>query len=119
MAGVPDEWLESNVTIAGKLVHQMVLKARPQVRLLELRLPGGAVRGGRVRSAAVGTTRHDFHVSNERGRLRAREIRSRFVVATLKSDARAGDADLHPQSGHRAVLSSIPIISIRRVLLAT
>ncbi|REE20206.1 GlcNAc-PI de-N-acetylase [Paraburkholderia sp. BL27I4N3] len=48
MAGVPDEWLESNVTIAGKLVHQMVLKARPQVRLLELRLPGGAVRGGRV-----------------------------------------------------------------------
>ncbi|MFM0169974.1 PIG-L family deacetylase [Paraburkholderia sediminicola] len=48
MAGVPDEWLESNVTIAGKLVHQMVLKAKPQVRLLELRLPGGAVRGGRV-----------------------------------------------------------------------
>jgi hypothetical protein len=48
MAGVPDEWLESNVAIAGKLVHQMVLKARPQVRLLELRLPGGAVRGGRV-----------------------------------------------------------------------
>ncbi|WP_454824671.1 PIG-L family deacetylase [Paraburkholderia xenovorans] len=47
MAGVPDEWLESNVTIAGKLVHQMVLKARPQVRLLELRLPGGGVRGGR------------------------------------------------------------------------
>lgn len=48
MAGVPDEWLESNVTIAGKLVHQMVLKASPRVRLLELRLPGGAVRGGRV-----------------------------------------------------------------------
>ena len=48
MAGVPDEWLESNVTIASKLVHQMVLKAKPQVRLLELRLPGGAVRGGRV-----------------------------------------------------------------------
>ncbi|WP_168792694.1 PIG-L family deacetylase [Paraburkholderia aromaticivorans] len=48
MAGVPDEWLESNVTIAGKLVHQMVLKSKPQVRLLELRLPGGAVRGGRV-----------------------------------------------------------------------
>ncbi|MFM0672768.1 PIG-L family deacetylase [Paraburkholderia sediminicola] len=48
MAGVPDEWLESNVTIAGKLVHQMVLKAKPQVRLVELRLPGGAVRGGRV-----------------------------------------------------------------------
>ena len=48
MAGVPDEWIESNLTLAGKLVHQMVLKAKPQVRLLELRLPGGAVRGGRV-----------------------------------------------------------------------
>ncbi|WP_345813026.1 FG-GAP-like repeat-containing protein [Paraburkholderia sp. PREW-6R] len=48
MAGVPNEWQESSITIAGKLVHEMVLKARPQVRLLELRLPGGAVRGGRV-----------------------------------------------------------------------
>ncbi|SIT42846.1 putative carbohydrate-binding protein [Paraburkholderia ribeironis] len=48
MAGVPDEWAESNIPLAGKLVHQMVLKAKPQVRLLELRLPGGGVRGGRV-----------------------------------------------------------------------
>ncbi|MFM0335435.1 hypothetical protein [Paraburkholderia fungorum] len=48
MAGVPDNWTETNLLIAGKLVHQMVLKAKPQVRLLELRLPGGAVRGGRV-----------------------------------------------------------------------
>ncbi|MFL9897510.1 PIG-L family deacetylase [Paraburkholderia fungorum] len=48
MAGVPDEWIETNIPIAGKLVHQMVLKGKPQVRLLELRLPGGAVRGGRV-----------------------------------------------------------------------
>lgn len=48
MAGVPDEWIETNLPIAGKLVHQMVLKAKPQVRLLEFRLPGGAVRGGRV-----------------------------------------------------------------------
>jgi len=47
MAGVPDVWLESNVEVAGKLVHEMVLKAKPQVRLLELRLPGGGVRGGR------------------------------------------------------------------------
>ncbi|MEZ0602689.1 hypothetical protein ACAX43_11150 [Paraburkholderia sp. IW21] len=47
MAGVPDEWIEANIPLAGKLVHQMVLKAKPQVRLLELRLPGGAVRGGR------------------------------------------------------------------------
>ncbi|HEX7907955.1 MAG TPA: hypothetical protein VF534_07665 [Paraburkholderia sp.] len=47
MAGVPNEWIESNVTLAGKLVHQMALKAKPQVRLLEFRLPGGGVRGGR------------------------------------------------------------------------
>ncbi|RDJ98654.1 RICIN domain-containing protein [Paraburkholderia lacunae] len=47
MAGVPDEWLESNIAIAGKLIHQMVLKSKPQVRLLEFRLPGGGVRGGR------------------------------------------------------------------------
>ena len=47
MAGVPDAWNESSVEIAGKLVHEMVLKAKPQVRLLELRLPGGGVRGGR------------------------------------------------------------------------
>ncbi|HZZ14092.1 MAG TPA: PIG-L family deacetylase [Paraburkholderia sp.] len=48
MAGVPDEWIESTITVAGKQLHQMVLKAKPQVRLLEFRLPGGAVRGGRV-----------------------------------------------------------------------
>ncbi|WGS50561.1 PIG-L family deacetylase [Paraburkholderia sp. D15] len=48
MAHVPNEWIETNVTFAGKLVHQMVLKAKPQIRLLEFRLPGGAVRGGRV-----------------------------------------------------------------------
>ncbi|RKE26206.1 GlcNAc-PI de-N-acetylase [Paraburkholderia sp. BL23I1N1] len=47
MAGVPNEWNETNIPIAGKLVHEMVLKAKPRVRLLELRLPGGAVRGGR------------------------------------------------------------------------
>ncbi|SMG44234.1 RICIN domain-containing protein [Paraburkholderia susongensis] len=48
MAGVPDEWIESTVMIGGKPLHQMVLKAKPQIRLLEFRLPGGAVRGGRV-----------------------------------------------------------------------
>ena len=47
MAGVRDDWLESTIAIAGKLVHQMVLKDKPQVRLLEFRLPGGGVRGGR------------------------------------------------------------------------
>jgi hypothetical protein len=48
MAGVADDWDESTVEIAGKPVHQMVLKAAPRVRLLEIRLPGGQVRGGRV-----------------------------------------------------------------------
>jgi LmbE family N-acetylglucosaminyl deacetylase len=48
MAGVPDEWIESTVDIAGKPVHQMVLKQQPRVKLLELRMPGGGVRGGRV-----------------------------------------------------------------------
>lgn len=48
MAGVPDEWVESNPVFAGKPVHELVLKAQPKVKLLELRLPGGAVRGGKV-----------------------------------------------------------------------
>ncbi|MEX3933724.1 hypothetical protein AB4Y32_18275 [Paraburkholderia phymatum] len=48
MAGVPNDWDESTVRIAGKPVFQLTLKAQPKVRLLELRLPGGAVRGGRV-----------------------------------------------------------------------
>ena len=48
MAGVPDEWIESTVDFAGKPVHQMLLKQQPRVKLIELRLPGGGVRGGRV-----------------------------------------------------------------------
>ena len=48
MAGVPDEWIESTVDFAGKPVHQMLLKQQPRVKLLEVRLPGGGVRGGRV-----------------------------------------------------------------------
>lgn len=48
MAGVPDEWRESTVTFAGKPVHELVLAQQPRVRLLELRLPGGGVRGGKV-----------------------------------------------------------------------
>lgn len=48
MAGVANEWSESNVMFAGKPVHELVLKAQPRVKLLELRLPGGAVRGGKV-----------------------------------------------------------------------
>jgi len=48
LAGVANTWDESTVPIAGKPVFQLTLKAEPRVRLLELRLPGGAVRGGRV-----------------------------------------------------------------------
>jgi LmbE family N-acetylglucosaminyl deacetylase len=48
MAGVPDRWTESTVSIAGRPVHRMVLDAAPHVVLLEMRLPGGQVRGGRV-----------------------------------------------------------------------
>jgi hypothetical protein len=48
MAGVPDQWTESTVWIAGEPVHRMVLNAAPHVVLVEMRLPGGQVRGGRV-----------------------------------------------------------------------
>jgi len=48
MAGVRNEWDEATVRIAGNAVFQLTLKAQPKVKLLELRLPGGAVRGGRV-----------------------------------------------------------------------
>lgn len=48
MVGVANDWDQSTVTIAGKPVHQMVLKQQPRVKLLEVRLPGGQVRGGRV-----------------------------------------------------------------------
>ncbi|KIG10555.1 LmbE family protein [Burkholderia sp. MR1] len=48
MAGVADRWQESTVTFAGKPVHQLVLSQQPRVKLLELRLPGGGVRGGKV-----------------------------------------------------------------------
>ena len=48
MAGVPDDWIESTVDFAGKPVHQMLLRQQPRVKLLEVRLPGGGVRGGRV-----------------------------------------------------------------------
>jgi LmbE family N-acetylglucosaminyl deacetylase len=48
MAGVPDRWTESTVSISGHPVHRMVLDAAPRVTLLEMRLPGGLVRGGRV-----------------------------------------------------------------------
>ena len=48
MAGVTDAWIESTVMFGGKPVHRMVLKQQPRVTLLELRMPGGAVRGGKV-----------------------------------------------------------------------
>ncbi|MBN3759441.1 PIG-L family deacetylase [Burkholderia sp. Ac-20365] len=48
LAGVANTWDETTLRIEGKPVYQLTLKAQPRVRLLELRLPGGAVRGGRV-----------------------------------------------------------------------
>lgn len=48
MAGVPDDWFEDTVSFAGKPVHEMVLRQQPRVKLLELRMPGGGVRGGKV-----------------------------------------------------------------------
>ena len=68
MAGVAGR-MDANRTcmFAGKLGPSMVLKAQPQVRLLELRLPGGAVRGGkRAARPAVGPARHAHHLSDGR-----------------------------------------------------
>ncbi|MEM5460715.1 PIG-L family deacetylase [Paraburkholderia phytofirmans] len=48
LAGVVNDWDESTIRIAGEPVFELRLKQQPRVRLLELRLPGGAVRGGRV-----------------------------------------------------------------------
>nr|WP_321574902.1 PIG-L family deacetylase [Paraburkholderia franconis] len=48
LAGVSNDWDEATIHIAGEPVFELRLKQQPRVRLLELRLPGGAVRGGRV-----------------------------------------------------------------------
>ncbi|TCG05904.1 hypothetical protein BZM27_30310 [Paraburkholderia steynii] len=48
LAGVSNDWDESTIHIADEPVFELRLKEQPRVRLLELRLPGGAVRGGRV-----------------------------------------------------------------------
>lgn len=48
MAGVPNRWREATVTLAGSPVHWMTLQAQPRIELVELRLPGGRVRGGSV-----------------------------------------------------------------------
>ncbi|MEM5387920.1 RICIN domain-containing protein [Paraburkholderia phymatum] len=48
LAGVSNDWDEATIHIAGEPVFELRLKKQPRVRLLELRLPGGAVRGGRV-----------------------------------------------------------------------
>ena len=53
MARVANDWIESTVNIGGRPVHQMTLKQQPRVTLLEFRLPGGAVRGGRVPLASL------------------------------------------------------------------
>ncbi|MGF6769088.1 LmbE family N-acetylglucosaminyl deacetylase [Paraburkholderia sp. GAS199] len=86
MAGVPNEWNEANVTIAGKLVHEMVLKAKPQVRLLEFRLPGGAVRGGREPLGLLWEQRATLstYPMNADGSVRVQYDRA-SLSATLKS----------------------------------
>ena len=48
LAGVSNHWDEATIHIAGEPIFELRLKRQPRVRLLELRLPGGAVRGGRV-----------------------------------------------------------------------
>jgi hypothetical protein len=68
MAGVADDWIESTVIFAGKPVHQMVLKQQPKVTLLELRMPGGAVRGGKVPLGLMwdqGETINTYPINND------------------------------------------------------
>jgi LmbE family N-acetylglucosaminyl deacetylase len=48
MVGVPDRWDEGTATLAGSPVHWMSLQGQPRIELVELRLPGGRVRGGSV-----------------------------------------------------------------------
>ena len=48
MAGAPDRWSERSVMLAGSPVYWMTLRAQPRIELVELRLPGGRVRGGPV-----------------------------------------------------------------------
>lgn len=48
MAGAPDRWRETTVMLAGSPVHWMTLRSQPRIELVELRLPGGRVRGGPV-----------------------------------------------------------------------
>jgi LmbE family N-acetylglucosaminyl deacetylase len=68
MAGVPDDWIESTVMFAGKPVHQMVFRQQPKITLLELRLPGGAVRGGKVPLGLLwdqGATLDTYPINND------------------------------------------------------
>ncbi|SAL54649.1 GlcNAc-PI de-N-acetylase [Caballeronia sordidicola] len=68
MAGVADEWIELTVMFAGKPVHKMVLKQQPKVTLLELRMPGGAVRGGKVPLGLMwdqGETINTYPINND------------------------------------------------------
>src|ERR1700712_5219642 len=68
MAGVADDWSESTVMFAGKPVHQMALKQQPKVTLLELRMPGGAVRGGKVPLGLMwdqGETINTYPINND------------------------------------------------------
>lgn len=68
MATVADDWSESIVTYAGKPVHRMVLKQQPKVTMLELRMPGGAVYGGKVHLGLIwdqGETITTYPIDND------------------------------------------------------
>ncbi|MBN3753317.1 ricin-type beta-trefoil lectin domain protein [Paraburkholderia sp. Tr-20389] len=85
-AGVANAWGESTIRIAGKPVFQLTLKAQPRVRLLELRLPGGAVRGGRVPLALLwdqGATLSTYPMG--RGEIPAARYTRDSLSAVLKS----------------------------------
>ena len=45
MANLPDVWTVEDIVFAGKYVTRMTLNANPNVKLFEVRLPGGDVRG--------------------------------------------------------------------------
>ncbi len=85
MAGVADDWDQRTVTLGGRPVHEMVLMGQPRVRLLELRLPGSGVRGGRTPIALLwdqGATLQTYPL-NDDGSGRVSYDRA-ALIATLK-----------------------------------
>ena len=97
MAGVADDWSESTVMFAGKPVHQMVLKQQPKVTLLELRMPGGAVRGGKVPLGLMwdqGETINTYPINNDGSN--ATHYDRAETVATIQRISHEMFVDLEP-----------------------